>query len=418
MKMNQNQTSNQSLAQILATNQSTQNLYEHWNSIDCLGAVTQAILPPPLFDTNCASTTNYSQCYEIQNHPGNYCTLSAIEMPSRDSSKRLHRTIPKHFTMSSPSSSAILASGNEVAPNQLSRTNSGDKKSSCQCPVQHVPMTYMQFSSSQIAQIPPPQQPEIQIQPVPQPQPIQVQQRHQHSSYMSSSVSAGSASSKKNNVIKSTTYPSMSVSSGNGKIQTIANPELLTPLDSSTGLIVSGSGTLRRSHKSNSSSSSNNPTPTTPNKKSIATISVASPRSPSTQQNYLSSSKNEIAKPQQIHSILKNKTQQQSNSHVNVISVNSDGCIESNNPILPPKLYKNNGKYGIIPTSGSITASSSKQIHTITRPNELTNTSSQFTLLSINSATQKQQYQAHSPQYQPTQLQLRTNIQVTETFFF
>lgn len=465
MKMNQqNQTSNQSLAQILATNQSTQNLYEHWNNIDCMstGAVTQAILPPPLFDTNCNPNGNYNQCYEIQNHPGNYCTLSAIEMPkmpSRDSSKRLHRTIPKHFTMSSPSSSAVLAGGNEVMTSQgggghLGRTNSGDnKKPSCQCPVQHVPMTYMQFSSAQVAQIPPPQQQiatEIQAQNTPQQQPIQIQQRqHQHSIYMSSSVGGSSGGGKKNNVIKSTTYPSamnvQNVTGGGGKIQTIANSELLgigsdvlqsntgthsIDMNPSTGLIASGSGTLRRSHKSSSSSSSSNPNnnnlamPTTPNKKSIATISVASPRSPSSsnaasQHGYFTPSKMESSKPQQIHSILKNKNQQQqqSNCHINVISVNSDGCIESSNPILPPKLYKNNnGKYSINPGSGAMTPSGSKQIHTITRPNELTtSSSSQFTLLSINggAATQKQQqqYQQQSPQYQPTQL--RTNIQVS-----
>lgn len=468
MKMNQqNQTSNQSLAQILATNQSTQNLYEHWNNIDCMGtgAVTQAILPPPLFDTNCTSNGNYNQCYEIQNHPGNYCTLSAIEMPkmpSRDSSKRLHRTIPKHFTMSSPSSSTILANGNEVMAHggggHLGRTNSGDnKKPSCQCPVQHVPMTYMQFSSAQVAQMQPPQQQmsaENQAQSTMQQQPIQIQQRHhQHSIYMSSSVSgatngsiSGSSGGKKNNnVIKSTTYPSaMNVQnvSGGGKIQTIANSELLSigtdvlqstsgthsiDMNSSGGLIASGSGTLRRSHKSSSSSSSNNPNnnlamPTTPNKKSIATISVSSPRSPSSsnaaaQHGYFTPSKMDNAKPQQIHSILKNKNQQQQpNCHINVISVNSDGCIESpNNPILPPKLYKNNnGKYSITPGSGAMTPSGSKQIHTITRPNELTTSSSQFTLLSINGGAaaqkQQQQYQQQSPQYQPTQL--RTNIQV------
>lgn len=481
MKMNQqNQTSNQSLAQILASNQSTQNLYEHWNSIDCLGTgtVTQAILPPPLFDT---PSGGFNQCFELQNHPGNYCTLSAIEMPKMPS-KRLHRTIPKHFTMSSPSSSTILTSGGNdmMTSSQVARTNSGEnKKPSCQCPVQHVPMTYMQFSSTQIAQLPPPQpqiQSDLQMQPSPQQaqqqqqQQLQIQQQqhhqqrqHQHSIYMSAS-----GGGKKNNVIKSTTFPSaMNVqnvsigggggggsSGGSGKIQTIANSELLgfDALQTTAGthsidinttaaslMAASGSGTLRRSHKSSSSSSSSNNAnaslnlamPTTPNKKSIATISIASPRSPSSNQQqqqhgYFTpqqSSKIESTKPQQIHSILKNKNQQQSNCHINVINV-SDGCVEqSNNPILPPKLYKNNnGKYSITPGSNG-TPNGSKQIHTITRPNELTTSSSQFTLLSIGgggggsgtstSTGQKhQQYQQQSPQYQPTLL--RTNIQVRE----
>lgn len=471
MKMNQqNQTSNQSLAQILASNQSTQNLYEHWNSIDCLGTVTQAILPPPLFDTNC-TPNGYNQCYEIQNHPGNYCTLSAIEMPKMPSSasKRLHRTIPKHFTMSSPSSSTVLGGGHEVNLQQGNINSSGrgeNKKPSCQCPVQHVPMTYMQFSSTQVAQLPPHQtqnQPDIHIQQLPpqhhqQQQQIhmsqhqQQQQRHQHSVYMSSGGGA-IGGSKKNNVIKSTTFPSaMNVqnvsSGGGGKIQTIANAELLgiealqttagthIDLNTTAGLMASGSGTLRRSHKSSSSasSSSNNASmnlaiPTTPNKKSIATISVASPRSPSGHHSYFQPSKIESTKPQQIHSILKNKNQQQqsNNCHINVINCSESGCVEqSNNPILPPKLYKNNnGKYSVSPGSNSSGGSSSKQIHTITRPNELTTSSSQFTLLSISggstttssaaaTSAQKhssQQYQQQqNSQYQPTQL--RTNIQV------
>lgn len=237
-------------------------------------------------------------------------------------------------------------------------------------------------------------------------------------------------------------------SGGGGKIQTIANAELLgiealqttagthIDLNTTAGLMASGSGTLRRSHKSSSSasSSSNNASmnlaiPTTPNKKSIATISVASPRSPSGHHSYFQPSKIESTKPQQIHSILKNKNQQQqsNNCHINVINCSESGCVEqSNNPILPPKLYKNNnGKYSVSPGSNSSGGSSSKQIHTITRPNELTTSSSQFTLLSISggstttssaaaTSAQKhssQQYQQQqNSQYQPTQL--RTNIQV------
>ena len=418
MKINQqNQTSNQSLAQILATNQSTQNLYEQY--IDCMstGAVSQTILPPPLFDTNC-TTTNYNQCYEIQSHPGNYCTLSAIEMPKiTSSSKRLHRTIPKHFTMSSPSSSAIL--GAEINQQQQSQHSSGrDKKPSCQCPVQHVPTTYMQFPSPQ----PGPthvQQPMQELQQVQQPF-QQPQQRHQHSIYMSGS--------KKHNVIKSTTFPS--ASSGGGKIQTIANSELMTMgtevlQTEMTGTIISSggsSGTLRRSHKSSSNSNNSSMVmPTTPNKKSIATISVAS----SVQQSTAGSTpgyftpKMEIKhqppppqQQQQIHSILKNK------NHVNnchIISV-TDGSSEQN-PILPPKMYKTSSscKYSTTPTSsGPPTGSGgSKQIHTISRPNELTTSSSQFSLLAINGGA-SQKYQQQSPQYQHQQpTQLRTNIQVS-----
>jgi hypothetical protein len=422
MKMNQqNQTSNQSLAQILATNQSTQNLYEQY--IDCMstGAVSQAILPPPLFDTNCTNG-NFNQCYEIQNHPGNYCTLSAIEMPKMStSSKRLHRTIPKHFTMSSPSSSAILAGEMNQQPQQLqhgSSRNNENKKPSCQCPVQHVPMTYMQFPSPQQVQGHV-QQPMQELQPVPQ-QFAAPQQRHQHSIYMSGS--------KKHNVIKSTTFPSAMNSSSSGKIQTIANSELMgmsTEVEMSGTIISSGgSGTLRRSHKSSSSNSSSSMAmPTTPNKKSIATISIPNSAHQSTAGSTPGyyTPKMEIKhqpqppQQQQIHSILKNKNH--SGCHVNVINV-TDGSSEKN-PILPPKMYKTPDSCHRalkVPTSsaGPQTPSSSKQIHTISRPNELTTSSSQFSLLSINSSGGSQKYQQQSPgqQYQqPTQL--RTNIQVS-----
>ena len=420
MKMNQqNQTSNQSLAQILATNQSTQNLYEQY--IDCMssGAVSQTILPPPLFDTNCTSA-NFNQCYEIQNHPGNYCTLSAIEMPkisSSSSSKRLHRTIPKHFTMSSPSSSAILTGEiNQQHQQQQQHHGSGrshndNKKPSCQCPVQHVPMTYMQFPSPQPTQSlgQPPMQELQQIQ-----QQFIPPQRHQHSIYMSGS--------KKHNVIKSTTFPSAMNASSGGKIQTIANAELMamatevvptTSHGEMSGSHISsgGSGTLRRSHKSSSSGSSHNNNnsmvmPTTPNKKSIATISVAT----SVQQSTAGSTpgyftpKMEVKhhppppqQQQQIHSILKNKNH--SGCHV----INVTDASNEQNPILPPKMYKTS-------SSGPLTPGGSKQIHTITRPNELTSSSSQFSLLSINNSSQK--YQQQLQQYQqPTQL--RTNIQVS-----
>jgi hypothetical protein len=278
MKMNQqNQTSNQSLAQILATNQSSQNLYEHWNNIDCIGAgtISQTILPPPLFDTSCsaAASGNYNQCYEIQNHPGNYCTLSAIEMPKMpsSSSKRLHRTIPKHFTMSSPSSSAIL--NNEMAQVAMrgSSNSEQNKKPSCQCPVQHVPMTYMQFSSAQVTQSPIPIQQQQQIQEIQQLQQHTYAQQHQQQQQRHQQHST--IYSKKNNVIKSTTYPSamnMQNVSGSGKIQTITNSsEILgadmmlqsstaaTHIDMGASIISSGSsGTLRRSHKPLSNSSS------------------------------------------------------------------------------------------------------------------------------------------------------------------
>lgn len=430
MKMNQqNQTSNQSLAQILATNQSTQSLYEQY--IDCLNAGAQTILPPPLFDTNC--TANINQCYEVQSHPGNYCTLSAIDLPKNpnnnnsNGSKRLHRTIPKHFTMSSqqsPSSTLVVAEVNHqqqqtvaqqqpsMAVTQSQPTREVTKKSSCQCPVQHVPMNYMQYPN-QNQNVQQPIQPEIQAQ-------FAQQQRHQHSIYMSGS--------KKHNVIKSTTFPStINTTTVGAKIQTITTSELMGISNSDaihqndmSGSIISsgGSGTLRRRSSSNANNQSM-AMPTTPNKKSIATISIAtsvsSATSSSTPPTYFTP-KIDVKhhQQQQIHSILKNKNQ----CTVNVINV-VEGANEQN-PILPPKLYKtttttttSNAKYSTTPVSGPSTqAGSSKQIHTITRPSEVTSSSSQFSLLTISGGNGNAKYsQPNSQPYQqPTQL--RTNIQV------
>lgn len=483
MKMNQqNQTSNQSLAQILATNQSTQSLYEQY--IDCLNAGAQTILPPPLFDTN-NCTTNINQCYEVQSHPGNYCTLSAIDLPknshnnmssgNNNGSKRLHRTIPKHFTMSSqhsPSSTLVVAEVNHqqqqsiAQPHQMTQqqqqqhqshhqqqqsltastssqqqqqhqSSGREKKSSCQCPVQHVPMNYMQYPNQNQANSAQPSsnQPEIQAQ-------FAQQQRHQHSIYMSGS--------KKHNVIKSTTFPStINTTTVGAKIQTITTSELMGITNSDvihqndmSGSIISsgGSGTLRRrssSHANNQQSSL--AMPTTPNKKSIATISIAtsvsSTATSSTQPTYFTPKidvKHHQQQQQQIHSILKNKNQ----CSVNVINV-VDGANEQN-PILPPKLYKtttttttSNAKFSTTPVSGpssQATATcgsggSSKQIHTITRPSEVTSSGSQFSLLAVgggsggagsSGGSGSAKYSNQQNYQQPTQL--RTNIQVKLTY--
>lgn len=423
MKINQqNQTSNQSLAQILATNQSTHSLYEQY--IDCLNAGAQTILPPPLFDTNC---TNMNQCYEVQSHPGNYCTLSAIDLPknSNTAPKRLHRTIPKHFTMSSPSSSTVVvaemnntttqhSSHQQTQPQQHQQQQQREnKKSSCQCPVQHVPMNYhMQFpNSNQNSQQSTAQPNEIQPQ-------FAQQQRHQHSIYMSTG--------KKHNVIKSTTFPStINTTTVGAKIQTITTSELMGISSNADaihaaqneigsvggGSIISsggssGGGTLRR--KSSSSVHSSNQSmamPTTPNKKSIATISIAtsvsSATASTTTPTYYTPKIQQQQQQQQIHSILKNKN----HCSVNVINV-VDGGNEQN-PILPPKLYKasSNSKYSSTTSPGS-----SKQIHTITRPSEVTSSSSQFSLLAISNGNGNPKYQQSSYQ-QPTLL--RTNIQVS-----
>lgn len=85
---------------------------------------------------------------------------------SRDGNKyagqrgqRLHRTIPRHFTTTVPSGGGLAAgiaqentSGKKDIRDQTLKRNksekmtsssSGNKKPVCQCPIQHVPMTYM-----------------------------------------------------------------------------------------------------------------------------------------------------------------------------------------------------------------------------------------------------------------------------------
>lgn len=398
------QTSNQNLAQILANNQSSQHMYDQF--IDCMGSGVGngTILPPPLFDNGC---NNFSQCYEM---PGNnYCTMSAIDLPKAPSSsggsKRLHRTIPKHFTMSSPSTAAILPTGGQTLQTaqqpQPSRSNVAEqKKPTCQCPVQHVPMNYM--NSMQYNQ--PPSQQQIETQPA---QAIQVAQNAQYAQPSHQRYHSNYSSSKKNNVSKSTTFPSnMNASSGSHKIQTIT-AEMLncsgndgqTSHHNDLTTSINGGGTLRRSHhKSTGGSGSHG----TPNKK-IATISAATPSTPSA--SFISSKENKHhghhQPNQQIHSILKNKNHGEC----------PDPACSEPNPILPPKMYKHSNRY----SCNSAPTQSTPKIHTITRPNDLQTiaSSSHFSLLAITNNPKlihHQQQQQAAAFHQPTLL--RTNLQV------
>lgn len=88
------------------------------------------ILPPPLFDENSRSCNNASD--------------NQIRTPS---SRRQHRTIPRQFTANSePISMGTLHKSNRTSnetPKKSSASINKNKKLICQCPVQHVPMTYM-----------------------------------------------------------------------------------------------------------------------------------------------------------------------------------------------------------------------------------------------------------------------------------
>lgn len=115
---------------------------------------TNAILPPPLFDESMISS--------------NTLPLLPNDSIRQIKSRRHHRTIPRHFTVSAtpsvsadppPTSIAPLAKSAKVsddhskiapavcasasAPSSSSAATASNKKLICQCPVQHVPMTYM-----------------------------------------------------------------------------------------------------------------------------------------------------------------------------------------------------------------------------------------------------------------------------------
>lgn len=117
-------------------------------SRDQLDAVdgSSAILPPPLFD-------------EKANDPNGASGVSGGG-PSDNStayirSRRHHRTIPRHFTTVEPlittatvepSPSIASVACEQQQPQQSMKTtaaNANNKKPTCQCPIQHVPMTYM-----------------------------------------------------------------------------------------------------------------------------------------------------------------------------------------------------------------------------------------------------------------------------------
>lgn len=87
------------------------------------------ILPPPLFDENARLCNN---------------VCDQIRTPA---SRRQHRTIPRHFTATSePISMGTLHKSNRTSnetPKKSFASINKNKKLICQCPVQHVPMTYM-----------------------------------------------------------------------------------------------------------------------------------------------------------------------------------------------------------------------------------------------------------------------------------
>lgn len=347
-------------------NNNSDNLYKNVTSRDDHKVTT--ILPPPLFDEN------------INNH-GN------SGEQSKYSSRRHHRSIPRHFTTS------VSQAVPTAAPHKSSHKNLSDtpKKSSsrssshnntpknakpiCQCPVQHVPMTYMgskHFNST----------------------------RSQQNEIFLSTLSAKLTNQKQNYVAKATsgstskqqTHSSHSKDSGISSIGCSSSATTTGGNVSSTD--VSQSSTLRRSKPSNK-------IPTI--SKQIVTNETQQ------QQQYVRSNQ------AHIHSILKhsqvntNQSRQKIDNKYTVaasataiktndITLNAKNITtttttstlplhliesvnkNSENPILPPKMYK---------SYNNITTINSNQITTIS--NTPTNTTS------AASTTSKIQHQQQQP---------------------
>lgn len=90
----------------------------------------QTILPPPLFDESATIST---------------ATLPLLPNDSvRQMKRRHHRTIPRHFTLTDPKAKYADDSTKLSASCSMSSGSATlNKKSICQCPVPHIPMTYM-----------------------------------------------------------------------------------------------------------------------------------------------------------------------------------------------------------------------------------------------------------------------------------
>lgn len=112
------------------------------NSALMRNQANNTILPPPLFDESSSMST---------------ATLPLLPNDSirQLKSRRHHRTIPRHFTLNDASNTSANGSNSlntKTKPHDEIANKTGqncsasatlNKKSMCQCPVQHVPMTYM-----------------------------------------------------------------------------------------------------------------------------------------------------------------------------------------------------------------------------------------------------------------------------------
>ncbi|XP_062564523.1 uncharacterized protein LOC134227198 [Armigeres subalbatus] len=122
---------------------------------NCDPVINRTILPPPVFD-----------CITNESSTANEHLVSTSKY--RTTGKRYHRTIPRQFAAVDPiinplknnrniipSTAGHLActgndSGNKA--DRLDGTYNGPKRPACQCPVQHMPMTYLSSQTLGLAQ--------------------------------------------------------------------------------------------------------------------------------------------------------------------------------------------------------------------------------------------------------------------------
>ncbi|XP_055377398.1 putative uncharacterized protein DDB_G0282133 isoform X2 [Condylostylus longicornis] len=360
------------------------------------------ILPPPLFDEG-ATTNNLNidqQQNLIANDSNGVCNAnnvsSGANLKTPSSSRRYHRTIPRHLTAIDPLISAVNISGSgtlpagsttsgikyasengsniQVSKNVLNSTSnttgssnseknlsSNNKKPTCQCPVQHVPMSYMGTNH--------------------------ISNHAQNSNIFLSTITnklARNSSGCNNN---------SNSNSSNFKTKSPCGSKSLSQSKDSLNE-SSRSSTLKRSgHSSNSHHSSNHHgnsnssgcSPSTPSNTKISTISKHVGEIHSSANNQVMLKATPVLK--QKHSPGNSIQHQQisHNSSVNILR-NGDGgdlynsssfpiqLMESlskisteSNPVLPPKMYKTS-QSNCSKSQHVYTAVS--KIHTISKPND------------------------------------------------
>uniref|UniRef100_A0A336MKT7 CSON001524 protein n=1 Tax=Culicoides sonorensis TaxID=179676 RepID=A0A336MKT7_CULSO len=356
----ENQPSNQSIATVSNSIQNTQLLMSGANSNSnsmsrsMNNSTIATILPPPLFSSEPMNSNLDTEplIVPVENHTGDIVELPKTSNSSTTSSKRYHRTIPRNLA-TTDALMATLKPNNNSTSATTTAGNSGlhspnNKKAACQCPVQHVPMTYM--GSNQ----------------------INAAQQNTQNIFLSTlttklnNVAAKQATSA---VGKSTSFPSTS------GIQTISKPQEIVP-NLYQGPNYDPTNSIRRLKPNLLKLEAAHPN-------ALGITSSNTPRrkiDPALLQQQQQQSHDITPKP-----ILKSSSRSsltESRSQENLLSASYPmidavaKTVTEPNPVLPPKLYKSSSqKQNHHRDNGSYYSNS--KIHAITRPSE----TAQFSIL-------------------------------------